>query len=146
MLITSQDLGRIGQLGFRKWYEKQLVESHIWLVMAFLCLIVLMVGLELLWNKEASIGFVGKAFVIAFGGVVGWLAFRRYFQVLLLAESLGETALCPNCRHPSFRVVRHELPGAALGSAHRGHDLNREGLLVNCRHCHHQWRWGYPQP
>jgi hypothetical protein len=145
MLANSQDLAKIGQLGFRKWYEGRLVEAHVWLVTAFLCLILLTVGLELLSTREQAFGIVAKAGLIAFGGVVGWLAFKRYSQALLLAETLGELAVCPACAHQNFTVSRHALPETRGGKVRANHDLNQEGLLVNCRHCKHEWRWGYAE-
>lgn len=143
MQANSQDLSKIGQLGFRKWYEARLVEAHVWLVTALLCLIMLTVGLELISNREQAFGIVAKAGLVALGGWCGWLAFKRYSQALLLAETLGEQAVCPSCKHPNFAVTRHALPLKPNGKGALVHDLNQDGLLVNCRKCHHQWRWGY---
>jgi hypothetical protein len=143
MLANAQDLSKIGQYGFRKWYEAKLVESHVWLVTALLCLIMLTVGLELLSTREQAFGIVTKAALIALGGWFGWLAFKRYSQALLIAETLGEKAVCPACNHQNFSVTRHALPEGVNGKSALRHDLNQEGLLVHCRKCTHQWRWGY---
>jgi hypothetical protein len=143
MLASAQDLSKIGQLGFRKWYEGKLIESHVWLVTAFLCLVMLTIGLELLSTREQAFGIVTKAALIALGGWFGWLAFRRYSSALLIAETLGERAACPSCKHQNFSVTRHALPGETRSKKPLAHDLNQEGLLVNCRRCSHQWRWGY---
>jgi hypothetical protein len=143
MQANSQDLTKIGQLGFRKWYEGRLIEAHIWLVTAFLCLIMLTIGLELLSTREQAFGIVSKAALIALGAWFGWLSFRRYSHAMMLAETLGEKAACPSCHHQNFAVTRHSLPKDAGHKSLKSHDLNQEGLLVNCRKCHHQWRWGY---
>jgi hypothetical protein len=143
MHANAQDLNKIGQLGFRKWYEARLVEAHAWLVTAFLCLIMLTIGLELLSTREQAFGIVSKAALVALGGWFGWIAFKRYSHALLLAETLGEQAACPLCMHQNFAVTRHALPQEKAGKGSTNHDLNQEGLLVNCRKCHHQWRWGY---
>ena len=36
----------IRRLGFRRWYERQLIESHLFLVSGLLCLIAVMASLE----------------------------------------------------------------------------------------------------
>ena len=35
----------IRKIGFRRWYERQLIESHLYFVSSFLCLIAVMAGL-----------------------------------------------------------------------------------------------------
>jgi phage FluMu protein Com len=143
MHANAQDLAKIGQQGFRKWYEARLVEAHVWLVTAFLCLIMLTIGLELLSTREQTFNIVSKAALIALGAWFGWLAFKRYSHAMLLAEAMGERAVCPSCKQLNFAVTRHSLPGDENGKSSSKHDLNQDGLLVNCRKCQHQWRWGY---
>ena len=36
----------IARLGFRKWYERRLIEAHAWLVTALLCAIYVEAALE----------------------------------------------------------------------------------------------------
>ena len=43
--------------GFRRWYERQLIESHAYLALGFVALILLLSGLELLSSAEAGIRF-----------------------------------------------------------------------------------------
>ena len=47
-------LDRIRTEGFRRWYERQLIECHAWLVSWFLGLIVLVSGLEVAGAGGAS--------------------------------------------------------------------------------------------
>jgi hypothetical protein len=44
----------IGLLGFRRWYSRQLVEAHMWLVSSILCAIVALAAVE-----HASLQHVG---------------------------------------------------------------------------------------
>ena len=47
--MRRTDIGEeIGRRGFRRWYERQLIESHAYLVTAFLSLILLLAGFEAL--------------------------------------------------------------------------------------------------
>jgi hypothetical protein len=143
MLITEQNLGQIGKLGFQKWYERQLRDSRLWLVAAFACLVLLMIGFEMFSSRERIVSFLVKALMIVFGASVAWLAFKKYSLSIRLARSVGEIAICPSCGYPSFSVVRKELAGTNNMPTRLTHDLSQDGLLVSCRRCHHKWRWGY---
>jgi hypothetical protein len=143
MLIDEQDLGRIGQLGFQKWYERQLRESHVWLVAAFVCLILLTIAFELFSSPERIVTVLVTVVMIVCGVSIAWFAFKKYSRSIGLARSVGEIAVCPPCGYPSFSVVRKEIPGVNNMPTRIAHDLNRDGLLVSCRRCHHKWRWGY---
>ena len=35
--IVTEPARSIGKLGFRKWYERRLIEGHAWLISCFLC-------------------------------------------------------------------------------------------------------------
>jgi hypothetical protein len=43
----------IGKLGFRKWYERRLIESHAWLITCFLCALGIAASLEGLSFKRS---------------------------------------------------------------------------------------------
>ncbi len=143
MLIDEQDLDRIGQLGFQRWYERQLRESHVWLVAAFVCLILLTIGFELFSARERIVTVLVTIVMIVSGVSIACLAFKKYSRSIKLARSIGEIVRCPPCGYPSFSVVRREIPGVNNMPTRIAHDLNRDGLLVSCRRCHHKWRWGY---
>lgn len=146
MLINELDLGRIGKLGFQKWYERQLRESHIWLVAAFVCLILLTIGFELLSFRERIVTALVTVVMIVSGLSISWLAFKKYSRSIRLARAVGDLVRCPPCGNPSFSVVRREIPGVNNMPTRIAHDLNRDGLLVSCRRCHLKWRWGYRNP
>ena len=46
--------------GFRRWYERQLIESHAYLALGFVALILLLSGLELLSDAEAGIRYISR--------------------------------------------------------------------------------------
>ena len=45
----------IARLGFRKWYERRLIEAHAWLFTALLCAIYVGVSLESVSFSRASL-------------------------------------------------------------------------------------------
>jgi hypothetical protein len=63
--------------GFRKWYERPLVESHLFLVTAVLALV----------------------------ATLAWFSWRRYAALRMLAEHVGHQAQCPACGRHGFRAL-----------------------------------------
>jgi hypothetical protein len=113
--------------GFRKWYERELLQSHAHLVLTFLCAIGLFAAFEALGRFRS---YSDQLFNIAavFGlGAVGIWALRRYLYLLMHAETLAHQAECPRCRtYARFKLVD--------GS---GSD---DELDVQCNKCEHRWR------
>ena len=120
--------------GFRRWYERQLIESHAYLVTGFLSLIMMGVALEMIEFRES----LGNALMlVAISGVGGLLcihAWLRFQSLLSRAETLAEQAVCADCRtYGRFEVVSaHDSAEALTGRL----------LTVRCRQCAHEWRMG----
>lgn len=131
---------QIRRLGFRRWYERQLIECHAYLVAAFLALILLLAGFEGLDLVKRSPAFYLMALVIAAGaGVLAVVGVRR-FQVLLgRAETFASAATCAECSvWGKFEVLAEE--GSSPDDppeAGRPH-----WLRVRCKQCGHAWRIG----
>ncbi len=131
-------LDRIRTHGFRRWYERQLIECHAWLVSWFLALILLVSGLEVA-GKAAS-RLTGVLLVLA-GLAVTIYSWRRYRLLLEIAERLGEQAVCPGCEaYGKFHVVSSgpaPLPdgGDPALEDHGG----GVWLRARCRKCGDEW-------
>jgi hypothetical protein len=114
----------IGKLGFRRWYERQLIESHAWLVTCFLCGLVIAASLEALSFKESvfqSILMLGFAYA---AGVMCWFALKRYGSLMSEAKRLAARSSCPACdAYGAFRVIA-EYPK----------------ISVRCHRCSHEWQ------
>ena len=67
----------IARLGFRRWYERQLVESHAYLVGAFLALILLLAGFEALEHRSLLVTTI-LVVVAAAAGTFCVVAWRRF--------------------------------------------------------------------
>ena len=90
---------KIRARGIRKWYEGRLVDAHLNLVTAFLCLIAVLGAIEqggpynswerTLWLLMVTLGL----------GALGALTLRRYLTVMQVAEFLGDRSTCPNWRN-----------------------------------------------
>jgi hypothetical protein len=114
---------RIRRLGFRRWYERELIVGHGWLVACFLAMIVAVAGLELLSYREGFVELVADLSVVAGGTWLGWLGWSRYRLAMGRAGSIGDQAVCGGCGHFGFRA----------GEAHG------ERLSASCPRCRRQW-------
>lgn len=115
----------IAKLGFQRWYERQLIESHAWLVTCLLCGFALAATVELvdLQSGFAALPTLGVAFV---AGLLAWHALLRYAQMMRQAQRFATQSHCPQCgRYAAFDVV---MPAPRID--------------VRCRHCRAQWRLG----
>jgi Zn ribbon nucleic-acid-binding protein len=112
--------------GFRKWYERELLQSHAHLVLAILCMIGIFAGVEALrgtrdWTEQA----VDIVSILACAAIGVW-ALRRYLYFLKHAEATAHQADCPHCK--------------AYGRFTLEAEDGREGTLrVCCRKCSHHW-------
>lgn len=113
----------IGRLGFKRWYERQLIEGHAWLVTCFLCLIAVCVSLEVASFRHSAFEAVFTAAFILVTGVIGWHGLRRYGAIITRAERLAHRATCAACHaYAAFNVIG-EVPR----------------MSVRCRRCGHEW-------
>jgi hypothetical protein len=122
------------QRGFRRWYERQLIESHAYLVTGLLALIMMAVALEVTELRASAASFLLLVAIAAAGGIVCVFAWRRFNETLFRAEALAEQAVCPGCgTYARFEVVSaRDAPDTVSG----------RDLLVRCRQCAHEWRIG----
>jgi hypothetical protein len=123
----------IRRIGFRKWYERELIKSHAALVTSFLCAVLVAALAEQLnfsrsgWPKASVLLVVLGALVLACFSV------RSYFVLMHRAERYGASSTCNACQeYGRFTVVE---TGVA-----RGEPAEDEWMKVRCRKCGHGWR------
>ena len=111
----------IERIGFRRWYERQLIEGHAWLITCLLSLVAFAACLEGFPFRAAPAQLLTYAAVAFLAGVVGIYALLRYRDILARAEQLADHSTCPGCGlYGRYRVI-----GAPL--------------LVRCSRCAHEW-------
>lgn len=123
--------------GFRRWYERQLIESHAYLALGFVALIVLLAGMEVLGDTSSGIRYLVVLMTAAGGGTLMLVAWRRFNTLLARAEHFAEAATCPQCKTwGKFKVLAQESARAEdPPEAGRPH-----WLKVRCRKCEAEWR------
>lgn len=132
---------QIRQRGFRKWYERQLIESHLAFVTCFLCGITAASCLSALRPSRMAGEDVALLAALLAACLMGWRAWRRYITVLERAERYGNRSSCPACgAYARFEVL-------AAGSRAEGpyrdpptEPLPMPWLKVRCRRCAAEWR------
>ena len=115
----------IRRVGFRKWYERELLSSHAHMLLAFLCVIGLMASMEAFHGASALGRLLNVAFILI-SAVVGLWALRRYLFLLTHAEDIANQANCPRCAtYGSLNLVDE--------------DRHTGDALVCCKRCGHRW-------
>lgn len=137
-----ESVDSIKRVGFRRWYERQLIESHAYFVTCFCCMILVAALLETIDLREPGIRNFFMILAAGGGGALGLFAWGRYKRGLGIAEHVAGGATCPVCAtYASWRVLDagpHSVPLAASAQAWvpAGGEL---WLKVRCKHCQHEW-------
>jgi hypothetical protein len=124
---------RISALGFRRWYERELIKSHAALVTSFMCAVLVAALAEQLnfarsgWPKASVLLVVLAALAIA------CVSARSYFVLMHRAERYGARSTCAVCHeYGRFTVVESGGSREALPED--------DWMKVQCRKCGHGWR------
>ena len=113
--------------GFRKWYERELLQSHLHLALTFLCAIGLFGAFEAAMHFTTWTDRAIDALAILACGAIGVWALRRYLYLLMHAEHAANQADCPHCgSYGRLTLVDEPSPSNA-------------SVKVCCRQCAHQW-------
>jgi len=129
----------IRKLGFKRWFERELIESHAYLVTCFLCLVLVVALFEQLGARTG--GFeraLMYAAMLARGGI-GIFSLNRYIAILFRALRLSQRSTCENCgTYARFSVL--DSGRANTEEAVRGRDGT--WLKLRCSRCGHEWTMG----
>jgi hypothetical protein len=139
--MSAYNIGEeIQRRGFRRWYERQLIESHAYLVTAFLALILLLAGFEAMGSMRGSpVYYVAIVGIAAAAGTLTWVAWQRFMVLLARAELFANAASCPRCQ----TWGRFEVLSAEAAETDDPPEAGRpHWLRVRCRACAEQWRIG----
>jgi len=122
--MTAEPARSIERLGFKRWYERQLIESHAWLVSSILCALAICAVLELHGLRFKSLASLAALVFVYVAGVIAWHGLKRYRAIMGEAERLSEQSTCRTC------------------STYAAFDLTREApLSARCRKCGNEWRF-----
>jgi ABC-type nickel/cobalt efflux system permease component RcnA len=112
--------------GFRKWYERELLQSHAHLALTLLAMIGVVAAFEAAFTVPNQVERLFDLLAVVVCAVIGLWALRRYLFLLSHAEAMAHQADCPECKaYGRFELAR----------AHPGGRL----LTVRCRACQRHW-------
>ena len=106
--------------GFRKWYERELTQSHVRLFLLPLS------SFELFSSKRPLAEQLDNIVVLLLCTGIGLWALRRYLYLLMHAEAIASQAVCPACE--SYGRLQLVQDGQ-----------RNERVKVQCRGCAHEW-------
>jgi len=119
----------IRQLGFRKWYERELLSSHAHMALAVLAAVAMIACFEA--YKGASVGdkLMNTVFLLVSAAVTLW-SLRRYLFLLMHAEEIANQANCPRCDAYGLLTVAETVRTGADGT---------RLVPVCCKKCGFTW-------
>jgi len=116
----------IRRVGFRKWYERELLQSHANLVLVLFASIGLLAGFEIYDRNAPPLDQLQVLGSILASVLVGVFALRRYLYLLSHAEFVADQAICQRCdAYGRFDLLEERNDPARL--------------RVRCRGCEHVW-------
>jgi hypothetical protein len=119
----------IDKLGFRRWYERQLIQGHVWFVTCFVCMIVVAAGLEQLDLSGPLLQLLWNGLLVAGAAWVCFKSLRWYNFLLGRAEALGAQSNCARCS--TYGILKVVDAGRADADS---------WIRVRCKKCGHEWR------
>lgn len=112
--------------GFRKWYERELLQSHAHLALTLLAVIGLLAAFEAAWRFRSASDHALNLAAGLFCAALGLWALRRYLRLLGAAEWAANQAECPRCAtYGRLELVQSNAEG--------------NEVQVRCRKCSHGW-------
>jgi ribosomal protein S27E len=131
-------VARIRKLGFRRWYERTLIEAYAHLVTCLLGTILAFAGIEMVVTRTGPAhGLLGVG-VGALGLALSLFGVSHFARIFSLAQRLGARATCPSCgTYAIFTVVaggpeEEQPPDDAP-------ETDGVWLKVKCRKCDNTW-------
>ena len=124
----------IRRIGFRRWYERQLIESHLYLVSSFLCMVVVLACFEGFSLRMPAWETIMRFLVMIVGGAVCWWTLRRYMAMLNFAQHAAERSVCGKCgAYSAIELTSTSAGGLAV------EDGGPQTVGVRCRKCGNEW-------
>ena len=116
----------IRRIGFRKWYERELLQSHANLVLLLLATIGLLASFEVYQRSAPLLDQLQVLSTAVVSALIGVFSLRRYLYLLKHAEFVADQAICRPCdTYARFELLEEK------------NDPVR--LRVRCRQCSNVW-------
>lgn len=119
----------IRRVGFRKWYERELLSSHAHMALALISAVAMMASFEAYRDASTGEKLLNTAFVLVSAAIALW-SMRRYLYLLMHAEEMANQANCPQCE--AYGLLTLQDPQDRRESVQRL-------VPVCCKRCGFRW-------
>ncbi len=139
-----EPVNSISRMGFRKWYERELIDSHVSLVTCVLSAFVAAACFETFTLPAPPLTALLQAGGMIGGAALTWASWLRYRRIMLRAWRFGEQAVCKQCTlYGRFNIL---ASGAITppSTEDEPHPASQVWMNVSCKRCGHTWRM--PEP
>lgn len=119
----------IQRVGFRKWYERELLSSHAHMALALIAAVAMMASFEAFRGASAGEKVMNTAFVLVCAAIALW-SMRRYLYLLMHAEEMANQANCAQCQAYGLLKLQ-EVEDRRLAA--------QRLVPVCCKRCGFQW-------
>lgn len=119
----------IRRVGFRTWYERELLSSHAHMVLALLSVVAMLASFEAFRGASPMEKLVNTAFVLVCAAIALW-SLRRYLFLLMHAEEMANQANCSQCQ--AYGQLQ-------LQDLQDRRDLTGALVPVCCKRCGFRW-------
>jgi len=129
--------------GFRSWYERQLIESHLYLTTCIVCAL----GVAAFIGAYQSSGGIAYRLIMLLAafvcGAIAIHAWQRYRVMMVRAQRLADKATCAECgAYGMLGVIdasRTAHPVYDERGVSKADDADAAWLRVQCKRCGHDW-------
>ena len=133
----------VGKRGFRRWYERQLIESHVYLTTCIFCGLGFAAFFEAYQTSSSSIRAIAMLLASFVSGLIAIHAWRRYREMMVRAQRFADKATCGKCGAYGVLSVtdasRIPHPVYDERGVREADDKDAAWLRVQCKHCGHEW-------
>jgi hypothetical protein len=126
----------IRRIGYRRWYERQLIVCHLYLIAGVLSMLAVLGGIEAFSAQAPAWMRLALIALIVGGGIACFFSLVRYKDMLASAQRAADHSTCANCAaYGALEVVRSGVTHDDAGPVPRPVPWVR----VRCRKCGNEW-------
>ena len=130
----------IARMGFRKWYERHLIDGHVALVTCILCMILVAACIEGLTFTAPFLTVAAMVAALLISGYGAFCSILRYQRMMTEAWRYGECATCKKCStYGRLKVLESGAVSVAARNA-RALPTTEAWMNVACKKCGNTWR------
>ena len=126
---------RIKKLGFKRWYERQLIEAHVYLVTCLLGIVLTLSAVEMIRGTAGVAPEVLRIVVAGAGALLTAYGLHRYCTMMIFAHRLTDKAVCPRCGE----YARFSVTSFGPKTLETEEQTAEFWLKVKCRECGTSW-------